>query len=71
MPTMGGAECFHALRRRARVPVLIASGYALDRDAQALLSEGAIGFLEKPFSASTLCEHVERALTRRVAAAAH
>jgi signal transduction histidine kinase/CheY-like chemotaxis protein len=70
MPNMGGAECFHALQRRAHVPVLIASGYALDRDAQALLSEGAIGFLEKPFSAATLCEHVERALTRRVAATA-
>ena len=70
MPGMGGAACFRALQARARVPVLIASGYALDREAQELLAAGAIAFVEKPFTTATLCEHVERALSGRFGTAA-
>jgi signal transduction histidine kinase/CheY-like chemotaxis protein len=59
MPDLGGPETF--VRIRAREPdlqVLIASGYALDRDAQHMLANGAVGFLEKPFNAAALADAV-------------
>jgi PAS domain S-box-containing protein len=57
MPRMSGRDVFTALRRiDPGVKILLASGYSLDGEAQALLDEGAIGFLEKPFDLSTLLE---------------
>ena len=59
MPVMGGAECFHELRKSNDVPVLIATGYAADGDAQRLTSEGAV-LIEKPFAARQLFDEVAR-----------
>jgi two-component system, cell cycle sensor histidine kinase and response regulator CckA len=61
MPVMGGAECFKKLRQRSSVPVLIATGYASDDEAQALTAEGA-ALLEKPFPPSMLVREVARLL---------
>ncbi len=55
MPRMSGRDVFAALRRLdPGVKVLVASGYSLDGEAQALLDDGAIGFLQKPFELGTL-----------------
>jgi PAS domain S-box-containing protein len=60
LPKMSGRDIFAALRRiDPAVKVLLASGYSLDGEAQALLDQGARGFLEKPFHVSTLLEKVE------------
>ena len=62
MPVMGGAECFRRLRERSNVPVLIATGYSNDEEAQSLVSAGAT-ILEKPFSSAQLKSEVLRLIT--------
>ncbi|MBV8756826.1 MAG: response regulator [Deltaproteobacteria bacterium] len=62
MPVMGGAECFRRLRERSSVPVLIATGYSNDEEAQSLVSAGAT-ILEKPFSSAQLKAEVLRLIT--------
>jgi signal transduction histidine kinase/CheY-like chemotaxis protein len=61
MPVMGGAECFRELRTHSQVPVLVATGYAVDEDVQALVAAGA-GLLEKPFRMADLTREVTRLL---------
>ena len=62
MPVMGGAECFRRLREVAPdLPVLLASGYALEQEARECLAAGALGFLEKPFPTARLLEVMARA----------
>ena len=62
MPVMGGAECFRRLRQVAPdLPVLLASGYALEQEARECLAAGALGFLEKPFATARLLEVMARA----------
>jgi CheY-like chemotaxis protein len=55
MPGMSGAATFDALRQIAPdLKVLLASGFSVEGQAQALLSRGANGFLQKPFDVSAL-----------------
>lgn len=61
MPVMNGAQCFRELRTLGSVPVLIATGYADDADAQALTADGAV-LLEKPFPPARLLDEVTRQL---------
>ena len=61
MPVMGGAECFRTLREHSDVPVLIATGYSDDAEAQSLVHAGA-AILEKPFSSAQLKAEVIRLL---------
>jgi signal transduction histidine kinase/CheY-like chemotaxis protein len=61
MPVMGGAECFRTLREHSDVPVLIATGYSDDAEAQSLVHAGA-AILEKPFSSAQLKAEVLRLL---------
>ena len=50
MPRLNGRETFLALKEiNAGVRVLIASGFALDRETEAALAAGAAGFVQKPF----------------------
>ena len=58
MPVMDGATCFHEIRQRSQVPVLIATGYAADADTQKLVAAGA-RLLEKPFSLEALSREIE------------
>jgi signal transduction histidine kinase/ActR/RegA family two-component response regulator len=64
MPVMGGSECFRRLRDQSDVPILIATGYTIDAEAQALVSAGA-GILEKPFLPADLTREVTRMLQPR------
>jgi signal transduction histidine kinase/CheY-like chemotaxis protein len=57
MPVMGGAECFRRLRQAGQVPVLIATGYAVDADVQEMVARGA-ALIEKPFPSSDLVRQV-------------
>jgi CheY-like chemotaxis protein len=55
MPEMSGAATFDQLRAIApSLKVLLASGYSVEGQAQALLDRGCDGFIQKPFSASAL-----------------
>jgi signal transduction histidine kinase/CheY-like chemotaxis protein len=61
MPQMGGSECFVKLRKQSAVPVLIATGYAVDAEAQDLVAQGA-ALIEKPFPSDVLVREVTRLL---------
>jgi signal transduction histidine kinase/CheY-like chemotaxis protein len=67
MPAMGGRELVLRLRERAPgARVLLVSGFAPDEDARSLLETGAMGFLEKPFTAAALTRAVRVALASQV-----
>jgi PAS domain S-box-containing protein len=64
MPDMSGNEVFNRLRRiDPEVKVFIASGYSVDGQATEILSKGACGFVQKPFSLNTLAESLDRVLS--------
>jgi signal transduction histidine kinase/CheY-like chemotaxis protein len=70
MPEMGGAECFKRLRDiDPEARVLLASGYAADGETDVLLTNGARGFLEKPYTAQALGTALTRCIGRKAAAA--
>ena len=55
MPDLGGADTFHALRAMdPGLAVLLISGYDRNAGVDALLRDGARGFLSKPFAARQL-----------------
>ena len=65
MPVMNGEEAMRRIRRlRPDVPVVLSSGFseaeALDRFSQ----EGLSGFLQKPYTATTLARRIKQALRR-------
>lgn len=65
MPKMPGDELFYRLRELDRsVSVLVASGYASDSRTKAILADGALGFLQKPFAVEELAVEVRRCLDR-------
>ncbi len=61
MPVMDGAECFRRLRETSAVPVIVATGYAADRDLQAMVARGAI-LVEKPYEPAELLAEIRRVL---------
>ena len=65
MPGHGGSEVFHCLRSiNPSCRVVIFSGYALNDDIQALIDNGAIGFIQKPFNIVHLAQKLGGALER-------
>lgn len=63
LPDMGGNEVLPLLKKmRPDLKVVIASGYAVDGPAREMLNSGAQGFLQKPFSLSTLSAEIDRVL---------
>lgn len=63
MPQMNGREVFQRLRRiNPGVRVIVSSGYSHDRDADHLLEQGAVGFVQKPYRRSDLLRAVEDAI---------
>jgi len=64
MPVMNGPDCFREMRKiNPNARVLISSGYAQDSDAEALLSSGALGFIQKPYSREQLMAAVAHAIS--------
>ena len=63
MPGMDGLETFRRLKALdATVRVVLCSGAAGDDRIRIALREGVVAFVAKPFQASELIEHLERAL---------
>jgi PAS domain S-box-containing protein len=63
LPAMSGAEVFRALREQnPRVKILIFSGYSADHEARELLSQGALGIVQKPVTIAELSEHLAKAM---------
>jgi PAS domain S-box-containing protein len=63
MPVMDGVETFHRLRAiDPQAKVLLFSGYNRDDQVNALLEDGAIGYLQKPFDIQMLINELSTAL---------
>ena len=63
MKGAGGAETFRELRsRNPGLRVLICSGYALDATCRDLISNGALGFVQKPFEHAALAARIHEIL---------
>ena len=63
MPVMDGKETYYALRKmNPRVPIILSSGYS-KADAHIRLEDmGAITFIQKPYTTTTLIETVRQAI---------
>ena len=63
MPGMDGREVFHALKQiDPGVRVVLMSGYSINGQAGALLSEGIRAFIQKPYSIREFCDTVRRVI---------
>jgi two-component system cell cycle sensor histidine kinase/response regulator CckA len=63
MPRLDGREAFAKMREiNPRVKVLLSSGFSEDGDAQAILQDGARGFIQKPYRSAELLLRVQQAL---------
>lgn len=63
MPGMNGKETFLALQKiNPQVKVILASGFSVDKDAQAILDKGVMGFIQKPFTANELGDAIAEVL---------
>jgi PAS domain S-box-containing protein len=59
MPKVNGPDAFRAMRAiDPAARVLVTSGYSFDASARALLDEGALGFLPKPYAPGELARRV-------------
>ena len=65
MPVMNGHDAFIAMRGiNAGIRAMLATGYSLDDNAQEILHEGALSYIQKPFQMHELFVQVEQALGR-------
>ncbi|MCP4600617.1 MAG: response regulator [Proteobacteria bacterium] len=63
MPEMDGPEIFGELQKiNKEVKVLLLSGYLEDDKVKELLTNGALGFIQKPFDFGTLSDVLEKVL---------
>jgi PAS domain S-box-containing protein len=66
MPEMDGPEAYRELRKMdPEVKVLILSGFTNDEVVDELLADGAVGFVEKPFTKEALAGSLAQALEGR------
>ena len=64
MPLMGGEEAFRQMKMiRGDVRVILSSGYNEVEAVRRFTGKGLAGFLQKPYSATTLAEKVRAVLT--------
>jgi len=63
MPEMSGSECLIELKKiDPSVRVIITTGYGLNDVVQELIDAGAVGFVQKPFTAARISEEIARVL---------
>jgi two-component system KDP operon response regulator KdpE len=65
LPDMGGLEVLKQLREWSKLPVLVLTALAAERDKVAALDAGADDYLTKPFGSAELTARI-RAILRRV-----
>jgi two-component system cell cycle sensor histidine kinase/response regulator CckA len=63
MPDMDGGKVFDLIKEiRPQMPVLLASGYAIDGYANEIIQRGCNGFIQKPFNLSAFSHKVRKIL---------
>jgi signal transduction histidine kinase/CheY-like chemotaxis protein len=67
MPGLSGGETFRLLKEiDPSVRVLLTSGFSIEGEAQELINEGCLGFLNKPYNLASLGAKIEKALSQPV-----
>ncbi|MFZ1375050.1 MAG: response regulator [Geothrix sp.] len=65
MPRMGGRETFTAMRNiNPKIKAILVSGHSLGGEAQQVLDEGGLAWVQKPFNRTQLSRQVAEALRR-------
>jgi DNA-binding NtrC family response regulator len=65
MPDVGGREVFRRIREiDPAAQVIISSGYSQERDANELMKEGALKFVQKPYRINSLVGAVGEVLEK-------
>ena len=60
MPVMDGKEMFRILKKiNPNVRALLATGFALDGEVQELMTEGVMGFIQKPFMIEDISKAID------------
>ncbi len=63
MPSMDGGQTFDEIRKiRPDLPVILSSGYGIDGEAEAILSRGCNGFIQKPYNFQELTKKIKEIL---------
>ena len=63
LPDMGGEKVYQLIKEASpNLKVIVCSGYSIDGPAQELLDAGAQGFIQKPFSYTTLSDKLKDVL---------
>jgi len=63
MPRMNGRELFIALKGiNPRIKALLSSGYGMDGEAQRILDEGVMGFVQKPYEMNEILQKISETL---------
>jgi len=66
VPDISGDKVYPLIMgSRPDLKVVVCSGYAIDDPAQDILDAGAEGFVQKPFSMTTLSEKLKEVLERQ------
>ncbi len=64
LPGLGGKEIFEELKKiNPQVNVLISSGYTIENKAQAIIDQGAKGFIEKPFTQVNIANAISKIIS--------
>ncbi|MCG8636765.1 MAG: ATP-binding protein [Desulfobacterales bacterium] len=65
MPVMDGKQAFTEIRNTgADIKVLVATGFTVDEEVEALLNQGCHGFIQKPFSMTRFSRAIREILDR-------
>ncbi|MBD3419697.1 MAG: PAS domain S-box protein [Chitinivibrionales bacterium] len=63
MPACNGSECFTELKKiDPSIRAIVLSGYTLNEDAREILRNGALGFVQKPFTMKKISKAISSAL---------
>ncbi len=63
MPEMGGHEAFIAMKKiNPDIKALLSSGYSINGEAEKILEEGVLDFIQKPYQKAELSQKVAHAL---------
>ncbi len=65
MPELNGQEVFRQLKQiNPAVKVLLSSGYDQEDQAQQILNEGVLGFIQKPYAVNELLDKIRFVIDR-------
>lgn len=66
MPEVNGIEAFRKMKQLdPKVKILLSSGYTQESEAQSILNEGALGFIQKPYAVNELLSKIRSILDCR------